>query len=51
MSDLDQASREKEKRSVGVFHELFSLSLHKRIGFRMRFPPLLLGIRGYSICL
>lgn len=31
VSHLDQASREMEKRSVGVFHELLSLSLHKRI--------------------
>lgn len=28
---LDQASREMEKRTVGVFHELLSLSLFKRI--------------------
>ncbi|KAJ1405120.1 Plant organelle RNA recognition domain [Sesbania bispinosa] len=31
VSRLDQASREMEKRNVGVFHELLSLSLHKRI--------------------
>lgn len=30
-SDLDQPSREMEKRTVGVFHELLSLSLFKRI--------------------
>ncbi|PSR86055.1 Protein ROOT PRIMORDIUM DEFECTIVE like [Actinidia chinensis var. chinensis] len=30
-SELDQASREMEKRTVGVFHELLSLSLFKRI--------------------
>ena len=30
-SNLDQASREMEKRTVGVFHELLSLSLYKRI--------------------
>ncbi|KAL7588893.1 protein WHAT'S THIS FACTOR 1 homolog, chloroplastic [Lactuca sativa] len=30
-SDLDQASLEMEKRTVGVFHELLSLSLYKRI--------------------
>ncbi|CAK9182671.1 unnamed protein product [Ilex paraguariensis] len=30
-SHLDQASREMEKRTVGVFHELLSLSLYKRI--------------------
>ncbi|KAH7837376.1 hypothetical protein Vadar_013138 [Vaccinium darrowii] len=30
-SNLDQASREMEKRTVGVFHELLSLSLFKRI--------------------
>ncbi|CAH1431762.1 unnamed protein product [Lactuca virosa] len=30
-SDLDQASQEMEKRTVGVFHELLSLSLYKRI--------------------
>ncbi|XP_062143840.1 protein WHAT'S THIS FACTOR 1 homolog, chloroplastic [Alnus glutinosa] len=28
---LDQASREMEKRTVGVLHELLSLSLHKRV--------------------
>ncbi|KAJ7977437.1 Protein ROOT PRIMORDIUM DEFECTIVE 1 [Quillaja saponaria] len=31
VSQLDQASREMEKRMVGVFHELLSLSIHKRI--------------------
>lgn len=31
VSQLDQASREMEKRTVGVFHELLSLSLHKRV--------------------
>jgi len=31
VSHLEQGSREMEKRSVGVFHELLSLSLHKRI--------------------
>lgn len=31
VSQLDQASREMEKRAVGVFHELLSLSLFKRI--------------------
>ncbi|XP_074344095.1 protein WHAT'S THIS FACTOR 1 homolog, chloroplastic [Apium graveolens] len=31
VSNLDQASREMEKRTVGVFHELLSLSLYKRI--------------------
>ncbi|XP_054800879.1 protein WHAT'S THIS FACTOR 1 homolog, chloroplastic-like [Prosopis cineraria] len=31
VSHLDQASREMEKRTVGVFHELLSLSLYKRI--------------------
>ncbi|GAB2294400.1 hypothetical protein Dimus_028607 [Dionaea muscipula] len=30
-SHLDQCSREMEKRTVGVFHELLSLSLFKRI--------------------
>ncbi|KAK3023082.1 hypothetical protein RJ639_043097 [Escallonia herrerae] len=30
-SHLDQASPEMEKRTVGVLHELLSLSLHKRI--------------------
>ncbi|KAI3741861.1 hypothetical protein L1987_59539 [Smallanthus sonchifolius] len=30
-SNLDQASQEMEKRTVGVFHELLSLSLYKRI--------------------
>lgn len=30
-SNLDLASREMEKRTVGVFHELLSLSLYKRI--------------------
>lgn len=30
-SNMDQASREMEKRTVGVFHELLSLSLYKRI--------------------
>ncbi|XP_019428346.1 PREDICTED: protein ROOT PRIMORDIUM DEFECTIVE 1 [Lupinus angustifolius] len=30
-SHLDQASREMEKRTVGVFHELLSLSLYKRV--------------------
>lgn len=30
-SHLDQASREMEKRTVGIFHELLSLSLFKRI--------------------
>lgn len=30
-SGLDQASREMEKRTVGVFHELLSLSIYKRI--------------------
>ncbi|KAH0633706.1 hypothetical protein KY284_036492 [Solanum tuberosum] len=28
---LDQSSREMEKRNVGVFHELLSLSLYKRV--------------------
>ncbi|XP_058770859.1 protein WHAT'S THIS FACTOR 1 homolog, chloroplastic [Vicia villosa] len=31
VSDLEQNSREMEKRAVGVFHELLSLSLYKRI--------------------
>ncbi|CAL0300576.1 unnamed protein product [Lupinus luteus] len=31
VSHLDQASREMEKRSVGLFHELLSLSLYKRV--------------------
>ncbi|XP_062086112.1 protein WHAT'S THIS FACTOR 1 homolog, chloroplastic [Humulus lupulus] len=31
ISHLDQASQEMEKRTVGVFHELLSLSIHKRI--------------------
>ncbi|XP_019188414.1 PREDICTED: protein ROOT PRIMORDIUM DEFECTIVE 1 [Ipomoea nil] len=31
VSHLEQASREMEKRTVGVFHELLSLSLYKRI--------------------
>ncbi|KAM3216765.1 protein WHAT'S THIS FACTOR 1, chloroplastic [Capsicum annuum] len=31
VSHLDQSSREMEKRNVGVFHELLSLSLYKRI--------------------
>ncbi|XP_045808343.1 protein WHAT'S THIS FACTOR 1 homolog, chloroplastic-like [Trifolium pratense] len=31
VSHLEQASREMEKRSVGVFHELLSLSLYKRV--------------------
>ncbi|XVF72254.1 hypothetical protein PTKIN_Ptkin12aG0105400 [Pterospermum kingtungense] len=31
VSHLDQASREMEKRTVGVFHELLSLSLLKRV--------------------
>nr|GFA03573.1 protein WHAT'S THIS FACTOR 1 homolog [Tanacetum cinerariifolium] len=31
VSNLDQASLEMEKRTVGVFHELLSLSLYKRI--------------------
>jgi hypothetical protein len=31
VSHLDQASQEMEKRTVGVFHELLSLSLFKRI--------------------
>lgn len=31
VSHLDQASREMEKRMVGVFHELLSLSLYKRV--------------------
>ncbi|KAK4281141.1 hypothetical protein QN277_012666 [Acacia crassicarpa] len=31
VSHLDQASREMEKRTIGVFHELLSLSLYKRI--------------------
>ncbi|WCJ21502.1 Ubiquitin carboxyl-terminal hydrolase family protein [Euphorbia peplus] len=31
VSQLDQASPEMEKRTVGVFHELLSLSLYKRI--------------------
>ncbi|CAF2060141.1 unnamed protein product [Brassica napus] len=31
VSRLDQASREMEKRTVGVFHELLSLSLLKRV--------------------
>ncbi|KAM7521568.1 hypothetical protein LguiA_011470 [Lonicera macranthoides] len=30
-SNLDQSSREMEKRMVGVFHELLSLSLFKRV--------------------
>lgn len=30
-SNLNQASQEMEKRTVGVFHELLSLSLYKRI--------------------
>lgn len=30
-SSLGQASREMEKRTVGVFHELLSLSLYKRV--------------------
>lgn len=30
-SHLDQSSREMEKRNVGVFHELLSLSLYKRV--------------------
>uniref|UniRef100_A0A803QEB6 CCHC-type domain-containing protein n=1 Tax=Cannabis sativa TaxID=3483 RepID=A0A803QEB6_CANSA len=31
ISHLGQASQEMEKRTVGVFHELLSLSIHKRI--------------------
>ncbi|XP_073152720.1 protein WHAT'S THIS FACTOR 1 homolog, chloroplastic [Henckelia pumila] len=31
VSHLDQASPEMEKRSVGVFHELLSLSIYKRV--------------------
>ncbi|XP_075507218.1 protein WHAT'S THIS FACTOR 1 homolog, chloroplastic-like [Primulina tabacum] len=31
VSHLDQASSEMEKRSVGVFHELLSLSIYKRV--------------------
>nr|XP_043620832.1 protein WHAT'S THIS FACTOR 1 homolog, chloroplastic [Erigeron canadensis]XP_043620833.1 protein WHAT'S THIS FACTOR 1 homolog, chloroplastic [Erigeron canadensis]XP_043620834.1 protein WHAT'S THIS FACTOR 1 homolog, chloroplastic [Erigeron canadensis]XP_043620835.1 protein WHAT'S THIS FACTOR 1 homolog, chloroplastic [Erigeron canadensis]XP_043620836.1 protein WHAT'S THIS FACTOR 1 homolog, chloroplastic [Erigeron canadensis] len=31
VSNLDQASLEMEKRTVGVFHELLSLSLYKRM--------------------
>lgn len=31
VSNLEQNSREMEKRAVGVFHELLSLSLYKRI--------------------
>ncbi|RVX20983.1 Protein WHAT'S THIS FACTOR 1 [Vitis vinifera] len=31
VSHLDQASPEMEKRTVGVFHELLSLSLFKRV--------------------
>ncbi|CAN7085758.1 unnamed protein product [Brassica oleracea var. botrytis] len=31
VSRLDQASKEMEKRTVGVFHELLSLSLLKRV--------------------
>lgn len=31
VSQLDQASQEMEKRTVGVFHELLSLSIFKRI--------------------
>ncbi|PHT38281.1 hypothetical protein CQW23_21854 [Capsicum baccatum] len=31
VSHLDQSSREMEKRNVGVFHELLSLSIYKRI--------------------
>ncbi|KAK4267791.1 hypothetical protein QN277_024525 [Acacia crassicarpa] len=31
VSHLDQSSREMEKRTIGVFHELLSLSLYKRI--------------------
>lgn len=31
VSDLEQSSREMEKRNVGVFHELLSLSIHKRV--------------------
>ncbi|KAK4357353.1 hypothetical protein RND71_022963 [Anisodus tanguticus] len=31
VSNLDQSSREMEKRNVGVFHELLSLSLYKRV--------------------
>lgn len=31
VSHLEQASREMEKRTIGVFHELLSLSLYKRI--------------------
>ncbi|XP_010545084.1 PREDICTED: protein ROOT PRIMORDIUM DEFECTIVE 1 [Tarenaya hassleriana] len=31
VSQLDQASREMEKRTVGVLHELLSLSLYKRV--------------------
>ncbi|CAH9097638.1 unnamed protein product [Cuscuta europaea] len=30
-SNLEQWSREMEKRTVGVFHELLSLSIHKRV--------------------
>ncbi|CAN6935990.1 unnamed protein product [Brassica oleracea] len=37
VSRLDQASKEMEKRTVGVFHELLSLSLLKRV------PVLILG--------
>lgn len=31
VSSLDQSSREMEKRTVGVFHELLSLSIFKRV--------------------
>ncbi|KAG2411235.1 hypothetical protein I3843_07G092300 [Carya illinoinensis] len=31
VSSLDQASREMEKRTVGVLHELLSLTTHKRV--------------------
>ncbi|GAV82736.1 PORR domain-containing protein [Cephalotus follicularis] len=31
VSHLDQSSREMEKRMVGVFHELLSLSIYKRV--------------------
>ncbi|XP_060181439.1 protein WHAT'S THIS FACTOR 1 homolog, chloroplastic [Lycium barbarum] len=31
VSHLDQSSREMEKRNVGVFHELLSLSIYKRV--------------------
>ncbi|KAI5680310.1 hypothetical protein M9H77_01537 [Catharanthus roseus] len=31
VSDLEQSSREMEKRNVGVFHELLSLSIYKRV--------------------